>query len=39
MFPDAFVTALIVGALLLTTVSLAALLGLLVRDFLNKRLW
>ena len=39
MFPETFVTALIAGALVMTTVSLVALLVLLLRDYLNKRLW
>ena len=39
MFPEAFVIALIVGALALTSVSVVALLLLLLRDYKRKRLW
>jgi hypothetical protein len=39
MFPELFIRILILGALTLTSVAIVALLGLLVRDLLEGRLW
>jgi len=39
MFPSWFFNVVIVGAIVLTAVSAIGLLGLLVRDWKNGRLW
>jgi hypothetical protein len=39
VFPEPLMEALIVGALVLVSVSIVALLGLLVRDYFRGRLW
>ena len=38
-FSDDFFTALITGALVLTGIASAVLVGLLVRDWLKKEVW
>lgn len=39
IFPEAFVFALIVGALLLTLLGVGLLLGFLFSDYKNRRIW
>jgi hypothetical protein len=39
VFPETFIDGLIVGALVLVSVSVVALLGMMLRDYLKGRLW
>jgi hypothetical protein len=39
VFPETFIEALIIGALAMTSLSVLALLALLLRDYLKGRLW
>jgi hypothetical protein len=39
VFPETFIEGLIIGALVLVSLTTVALLGLLIRDYLKERLW